>query len=135
MSLDAYHKRQSAAENPRQTEYRLFGRVTGALMDARDKGLTGGALMKALDWNKRMWSAFALDCASPDNTLPEPTRAQILSLSIYVEKTTRQVMKKAAEIDDLIAINKTIMEGLALQAKAAAAAAEDPALPAGGLSG
>lgn len=37
MSLNAYHQRQMAAESPKETEYRLFGRVTGALIEAGEK--------------------------------------------------------------------------------------------------
>lgn len=115
MSLDAYHKTQVASEEPRETEYRLMGRVTGALMEARDRGFKGVDLMKALDWNRRMWSAFATDCATRDNSLPQETRAGIISLSIYVSKTCSKVMQGEASIDDLIVINRNIMEGLAKQ--------------------
>mgnify|MGYP006449421733 CR=1 FL=1 len=115
MSLDAYHKTQVASEEPRETEYRLMGRVTGALMEARDRELKGPELMKALDWNRRMWSAFATDCATNDNSLPQETRAGIISLSLYVSKTCSKVMRGAASIDDLIVINRNIMEGLAQQ--------------------
>jgi len=115
MSLDAYHKTQTASEEPRETEYRLMGRVTGALMEARDRKLQGAELMKALDWNRRMWSAFAADCATQDNALPQETRAGIISLSIYVSKTCSKVMRGDASIDDLIVINRNIMEGLAKQ--------------------
>ena len=117
MSLDAYHQRQAAAELPQQTEYRLFGRVTGALIEAKEKELSGAALMKALDWNRRLWSTLAVDCGAEENNLPKETRAQIISLSIYVAKTTSRVFRGEMPIDDLIKINKIIMEGLAAQAK------------------
>lgn len=138
MSLDAYHRQQTASESPRQTEYRLFGRVTAALIEARDKKLDGGALMKALDWNRRMWSAFATDCSSPDNQLPKTTRAQIISLSIYVSKTTSKVARRQADIDDLIELNRTIMKGLAMQAEppsrtSAGGGAAHGSLPTGGF--
>ena len=38
MAVTAYQKAQRAAENPRSAEYRLFGQVTGALMDAQPSG-------------------------------------------------------------------------------------------------
>ncbi|WP_281302172.1 MULTISPECIES: flagellar biosynthesis regulator FlaF [unclassified Iodidimonas] len=117
MSLDAYHQRQAAAELPQQTEYRLFGRVTGALIEAKEKELSGAALMKALDWNRRLWSTLAVDCGAEENSLPKETRAQIISLSIYVSKTTSRVFRGEMPIDDLIKINKIIMEGLAAQAR------------------
>lgn len=139
MSLDAYAKRQQATESPRETEYRLFARVTAAMIEARDKGLKGGALMESLDWNRRLWSTLALDCSQPGNQLPEQTRAQIISLSIYVSKTVSKVMRGEAHIDDLISLNRIIMEGLAQQqggqASASSAAPSDSSpLPQGGVT-
>ena len=137
MSLDAYEKRQAAAETPRQTEYRLFGRVTGALIEAKEKGLSGTELMHSLDWNRRVWSTLALDCSMEGNGLPPETRAQIVSLSIYVSKTTSKVVRGQASIDDLISINRIIMEGLAqrVEPPAASDSSAQPSLPSGGLVG
>lgn len=137
MSLNAYHQRQMDAESPRETEYRLFGRVTGALIEASEKALTGAALMKPLDWNRRLWSTLALDCSTNENQLPPATRAQIISLSIYVSKTTSKVVRGQASIDDLISLNKIIMEGLAAQEKQAKDALDNkgPQLPLGGMVG
>ena len=36
MSLKAYKAVQAATEDPRVTEYRLFGQVTGALLNAKE---------------------------------------------------------------------------------------------------
>ena len=36
MSLNAYKAAQAATEDPRVTEYRLFGQVTGALLRAKE---------------------------------------------------------------------------------------------------
>ncbi len=112
MSLQAYQKAQRVTENPRDTEYRLLGQVTGALMRVKDADKTDPELIKALDWNRRVWSALALDCASDGNGLPEAARAQIISLSIWVRKHASQVMRGKAPVDPLIDINRTIMEGL-----------------------
>lgn len=137
MSLDAYAKRQQAAESPRDTEYRLFGRVTAALIEARDKGLAGAPLMDPLDWNRRLWSTLALDCALPENGWPEALRAQIVSLSIYVSKTTSKVFRGQASIDDLIGLNRIIMEGLAQRPAAPERRTQQTPspLPAGGMMG
>lgn len=138
MSLDAYRRSQAATESPRETEYRLFAQVTAAMIEARDKGYTGAKLMESLDWNRRLWSTLAVDCASPDNRLPEQTRAQIISLSIYISKTTSEVMLGRASIDDLIAINRIIMEGLAAYAGngpgAGEAGQDSRRLPTGGIT-
>ena len=71
--------------------------------------------MKALHWNRRLWTTLATDCASPDNRLPVDLRANIISLSIWVDKHTSQVMQKHAAIQPLIDVNRIIMQGLSNQ--------------------
>ena len=123
MSLMAYQKVQSTTETPRDTEHRIFARVTGMLMDARDSGARDVKLIDAIDKNRRLWSMLAADCSSDANGLPEQTRAQIISLSIWVTKYSGSVTRDKQSIEPLIDINKTIMEGLALREAAAVNAA------------
>ena len=115
MSLRAYERAQNTTQAPRQVEYRLFGQVTGALIDARDEGTRGKSFFEALDWNRRMWSTLSSDCGAKGNKLPDTLRAQIVSLAIWVTKYSSQVALGRADIQDLIDVNKTIMEGLAMQ--------------------
>ena len=112
MAVKAYQKAQLAAENPRNTEYRLFGQVTGALMEAQSANAKGAALMDAIDWNRRLWSTLAVDCMDDTNQLSRPLRAQIVSLSLWVTKYSSQVMTNGASLDPLIEVNRTIMQGL-----------------------
>lgn len=125
MSLQAYERTQNTTQSPRQVEYRLFGQVTGALIEARDSGSRDKPFFEALDWNRRMWSTLSSDCGAKGNQLPDTLRAQIVSLSIWVTKYSSRVALGKADIQDLIDINKTIMEGLAMQ----------PAAPEGGTLG
>lgn len=113
MSIKAYQQMAKRTENPRDIEYRLFAQVTSALVEAKKSGKSDiPKLMDALDWNRRVWSAFSLDCSSPDNQLPEQLRASIISLSIFVSKHTSAIMREDEDIDDLIDINRMIMQGL-----------------------
>jgi flagellar biosynthesis activator protein FlaF len=117
MSYQAYQRAQQSSETPSQVEYRLFVQVTNALISARDKKLRGADLMSVLDWNRRMWSVLSSDCGTEGNSLPSTLRAGIVSLSIWVSKHSSSVMRGEDDIDDLIGINRTIMEGLADQAR------------------
>ncbi|UDF04647.1 flagellar biosynthesis regulator FlaF [Asticcacaulis sp. AND118] len=113
MSLQAYQKTAQRSEDPRQTEYRLFGQVTRALMEADQLDKSEVARrMDALDWNRRLWSVLGTDCALPGNGLPETLRAQIISLSIWVNRHTSSVMRGQEEIGPLIDVNRLIMQGL-----------------------
>ena len=123
MSLKAYKSTVQRADNPREAEYRLFGQVTRALMEADklpESDFKGR--MDALDWNRRMWTALATDCADPDNGLAPALKASIISLSIWVSKHTSAVMRREEDIEALIEINRIIMQGLAPQGAASAAA-------------
>jgi flagellar protein FlaF len=120
MSLRAYQTAAERAENPRDIEYRLFGQVTRALLEASkvDAG-DFNTRITALDWNRRLWSTLATDCADPQNTLPEAARASIISLSLWVGRHTSLVMRKEEDFEPLIEINRMIMQGLSGRAEAA----------------
>lgn len=121
MSLQAYQQAAQRAETPRDTEYRLFGEVTRALMDASATDPTDFApRIKALDWNRRLWSALATDCANDTNALPPPVRASIVSLSIWVSKHSSAVMRREEGFEPLIDVNRIIMQGLRPQGDVAA---------------
>jgi flagellar protein FlaF len=112
MSLNSYQSVQRAVEDPRATEYRLFGQVTGALLDVKAGKADGPALVSAVDWNKRLWRTLAADCMDSRNTLTEDVRAKIVSLSLWVSKYSRRVTREKAPVDPLIQVNRTIMQGL-----------------------
>jgi flagellar protein FlaF len=112
MSHQAYQTTQRITESPRDNEDRLFGQVTGALIDAQKDGIRGGPLAEAIDWNRRLWHTLASDCMDERNQLPREVRAQIVSLSLWVSKYSKQVTRKGAPMQPLIEINRTIMQGL-----------------------
>ncbi len=118
MSLKAYQHTLKATENPRDLEYRLFGQVTRALLDADALPRTDPKVIDALDWNRRVWSTMANDCASDANVMPPAIRAGIISLSLFVARYSTQVMANAMPVAPLIDINRTIMQGLSARAAA-----------------
>ena len=113
MSYKAYQQTSNRTESLRLTEYRLLGETTRALIeiktldkyDIRKRALT-------LDRNRRVWSTFASDCANENNGLPDKTRAAIISLSLFVSRETSAVMRGESDVDALVSINRTIMQGL-----------------------
>ncbi len=122
MSLNAYKQATQRGESPREMEYRLFGQVTRALLDASQLDpLQISARMDALDWNRRLWTTLANDCSSPDNGLPASVRASIISLSLWVGRHTSAVMRGEETFEPLIEINRMIMSALVPAAEAAAA--------------
>lgn len=114
MSIQAYQRAATQAESPREIEYRVFGQVTAALVKAREAGrMELGVLARAIQDNRRLWTLLASDCAQPGNAMPDQARARIISLAIFVENHSRSVLREGADIDVLIDLNRTMMEGLA----------------------
>ena len=111
MSLQAYQQTQNTTGDPRNTEYRLFAQVTRALMDVKSNDRM--ALIKALNWNRRLWIALQSDCTSERNILPDAAKAGIISLAIWVERHSRMVIQQNADVAPLIDVNRSIMGGLA----------------------
>lgn len=121
MSLASYQRVKAAAESPRATEYRLVGEITGEMIGAWESGLRGPALMPALHRNREMWTTFSTLCGAPGNALPDATRAGIISLALWVDRFTSDVVSGRETIEPLIEVNRSILEGLASQRAAAAA--------------
>jgi flagellar protein FlaF len=119
MSLRAYQQAATRSESPRETEYRIFGQVTRALIDASQTPDDVVKRVDALDWNRRLWSTLAADCAQPENGLPQEVRAQIISLSLWVGRHTSAVVRKEEDFEPLIDLNRTMMQGLSARVAAA----------------
>jgi flagellar biosynthesis activator protein FlaF len=116
MSVQAYQRVAAKTGGPRESEYQVFVRVTRALIEAfASDRLNIAGRAQAIGDNRKLWNALAIDCANPDNQLPRETRAAIISLSIWVDKYSSQVMREGAEHEPLVEINRTIMQGLAAQ--------------------
>ncbi len=123
MSIQAYQNAARKTESPRQTEFRAFALATRNLIDASslpDSEI--GRRAEALSVNRRLWSLLASDCAAEGNSLPQGLRAQIISLSIFVDRHSSAVMRQGASFDVLIDINRSIMQGLSPATLAATSA-------------
>lgn len=113
MGLSAYQRALGFAEAPRSTEHRLLGQVTGALIEAERAGLKGAALVDVIHWNREIWATFGATCSDAANRLPPPLRASIISLSLWVDRHSSEIIAGRGAISDLIEVNRLIMEGLA----------------------
>jgi flagellar biosynthesis regulator FlaF len=91
----------------RQQEAELFRLVNARLQAARHEGPI--ARVRALADNRRLWMAVSDLVRDPGNPLPPETRAGILSVGIAVQ---RELDADEPSFDFLIAINKSIAEGL-----------------------
>ena len=113
MSIKAYQRAATQAEAPRDLEYRAFGQVTAGLVRLKEAEVGLGEKAEALDANRRLWGLLSADCSLPENQLPLQLRAQIISLALWVARYSSEVLRNGADVDPLIEVNKSMMEGLA----------------------
>jgi flagellar protein FlaF len=123
MTIAAYKRTIRESETPRQIERRILSNITGRLeADARtfdgDIHLSERARMLAaglrvtLRDNQALWIALRDDLAQPANALPPPLRASLISIALWVERQTTEVLGGAAGVGVLAEVNNNIIAGL-----------------------
>lgn len=113
MSLNAYQRARTMTETPRHTEYRLISEITGEMMQAQAEGRVSIALIPELHRNRELWNTLSAACGTFGNRLPDNLRAAIISIAIWVDRFTSDVVAGRESIEDLILVNRSIIEGLA----------------------
>jgi flagellar biosynthesis activator protein FlaF len=112
-ALNAYHQVTTPTRTARGAEYEVVARITHRMRSATQQGKTAfPELVAALDENRRLWSAFAEDVASPKNALPQDVRARIAYLAEFTFGQTGKILAGKASAAPLIEINTAIMRGL-----------------------
>jgi flagellar protein FlaF len=59
-----------------------------------------------------MWSTFATICGARGNGLPDGLRASIISISLWVDRFTTDVIARREPIDPLLEVNRSVRDGL-----------------------
>lgn len=109
----AYMRTETPVRTARGIEYELLARTTQRMLGAwKNRKADFPALAHALSDNLSLWSALAMDVASPGNALPAPLRAQLFYLYEFTEVQTRRVLDGTATVEVLIDVNTAIMRGL-----------------------
>ena len=111
----AYTQTQTLGGNPRSTEARALMEAARRLSDARQQvDSDPEAYRTALRLNWRLWTIIQCDVASPENPLPPELKANIISLSIFVDRQTLSALSNpaASKLNSLIDINRNIAAGL-----------------------
>lgn len=116
MSVAAYRQSMRDTISPRELEGRVFAQVTAELEGcaAADRF----AVVRAVDRNRRLWGALIADLAEGDNLLPDQLKAGLVSLGLWVNRYSGQVLTEGSPLTPLIDVNRTVMKGLAAPASA-----------------
>ena len=101
-------------DNKREMDAAAFSQAAYVLDQARQSLGDVDACEKALTYNQLLWSIIQADVSKGKNKLPDELKANLMSLSIFVDKQTTKALNKPSEkiFDSLININLNIAEGL-----------------------
>lgn len=97
----------AGSRNPRAQEADVFHRATAALRQA--KGGSDIVRVRALADNDRLWGMVTALLKDPDNQLPLPLRATIISIGRAVQKN---MQSPSPDFDFLVQVNEDIAAGL-----------------------
>lgn len=97
---------------PRDIEYQLFCKVTGAINQASTDPADFPKLVAALHENLALWRTIALDVIDKDNGFPPPLKAQLFYLYEFTQLQTSKILKKKSDVSSLIEVNTSIIRGL-----------------------
>ena len=111
---EAYKQTITETEEPREIERKVFLQVTGELERAtrEDTFPLSSAALNALSRKQKLWGELMFDCAYKENQLPDQLKAGIISLAIFVDRHTPDVITGEKSIAPLLEINRNIIKGL-----------------------
>ncbi len=111
----AYKQTIRETETPRQIERRVFAQITREL-ETYDRDYTTAqdrfAAHDALARNQTLWGHLMFDVMDTANALPDAIKARIISLALFVDRHTGDVLRGEKSVSPLIELNKCIMQGL-----------------------
>ncbi len=116
--LQAYAQTQKSSMSSREIEAMAFTKAALKLEDAKKFLDDDDSYASALKFNQLLWTIIQADIVDQENQLPPQIKANILSLSIFVDRQTIKALADTDEkhLDVLIGINKNLAEGLMTQA-------------------
>jgi len=120
----AYQTSQKLGANPRQTEARALMEAARRLSEVPVDGEKHDEYRASLRLNWRLWTIIQSDIASNENPLPSEIKANIMSLSIFIDKHTVGALAEpdTRKLGVLVDINRNIASGLMASPEAGQAA-------------
>jgi flagellar protein FlaF len=91
-----------------------FTKAALMLEDAKKNFEDKSLISQALRFNQLFWTILQADIANPDNALPNEIKANIMSLSLFVDKQTLRPVNSIdlSDLEVLIDINRNLAMGL-----------------------
>jgi len=112
-ATNAYSAAKAPTRTAKNLEYDVIARITRRIVIAAQKGRDGfSELAQALNDNRKLWSIFSADLASPGNPLPDELKNDLFDLAKFTRQHTSKVLQRKANVQPLVEINTAIMRGL-----------------------
>lgn len=110
----AYQQQQKQSLSPREVEAMAFTKAALLLEDAKKVIGDVDEFSRALRFNHLLWTIMQADITEEANQLPPEIKANVMSLSIFVDKQTTKALRSAdgTDLDVLININRNLAAGL-----------------------
>lgn len=110
----AYGSTQKLGAEARQTEARALLEAARRMSETQKRPDDKEGYRAALRLNWRLWTIIQSDIVSDDNPLPSEIKANIMSLSVFIDKHTVGALADpdVAKMNVLIDINRNIASGL-----------------------
>lgn len=101
-------------DDKREMDAAAFSQAAYVLDQAKQKPSDTDFCEKALKYNQLLWSVIQVDVAEDKNDLPDELKANLMSLSLFVDRQTTKALADPSDelFDSLISINLNISEGL-----------------------
>lgn len=102
-----------APASAREREHQAIERSIELLRAAEKAGVRSRECVEAVLYVRRLWNFFLEDLALPDNELPKPLRADLISIGLWVLKEIDQIrLEKSENFKGLIDVSEQIRDGL-----------------------
>ncbi|MBN9670722.1 flagellar biosynthesis regulator FlaF [Roseibium aggregatum] len=97
----------------RLNEHQAMSIVIDKLSVAKERGVKSAEAVDALFYTRRLWSYFLEHLADDANELPLETRANLISVGIWVLKEVEALrQRRQDDFSDIIQINSIIRDSL-----------------------
>ena len=104
---------EDTSERIRHNEVRALEHSIQLMRKAQASGMASRDLVEAIFFVNRLWGVLLEDLASRANELPEELRAKLISIGIWILRTTEDIRQnKLKSFESLISISQTIAAGL-----------------------
>lgn len=122
MSISAYRNTIKQTETPRQIERRILSGINANLMKKEEAfraadqfermQILSEGLRDDLALNQKFWGALRADLVSDGNVMAAELKASLISISIFMDRQTSQIVSGAGDLGSVIDVNKSIIAAL-----------------------